>query len=369
MKEKQFTCSVCGATLTEETMREFDGEIMCEHCLNERTTICECCNERIWRDNAESDGYITICYHCYENSYHYCCECGRLIHSDDTYYEDCSDEPYCEACYDKLDNQAIKPYDYKPEPIFYGSGDLFYGVELEIDRGGEIASNADKLLEIANSNSEHLYCKHDGSLDDGFEMVSHPASLYYHISGIDWLKIFNCAVAMGYRSHNTSTCGLHIHVSRSAFGSTVEEQEIVIARIVHFVEKHWWEIVKFSRRTEQNLNHWAARYATISAEVQDTYKKAKSKGLGRYVAVNLENYYTIEFRLFRGTLKYKTFLATLQLVDMICRLAIMLDDNAFEKMSWSDFVLQIGSDKPELIDYLKSKRLYVNEIHTETEEI
>ncbi len=68
MKEKQLTCSICGATLTEKTKREFDGQIMCEHCLDEQTTICECCNERIWRDNAESDGYITICYHCYEYS-------------------------------------------------------------------------------------------------------------------------------------------------------------------------------------------------------------------------------------------------------------------------------------------------------------
>lgn len=369
MKEKQLTCSVCGETLTKETKREFDGEIMCERCLNERTTICECCNDRIWRDNAESDGYITICYHCYENSYYYCTECGRLIHSGDAYYEDGNDEPFCEACYNKLDTKPIHSYCYKPEPIFYGSGTLFYGVELEIDNGGECDSNAEILLDIANSNSEHIYCKHDGSISDGFEIVSHPMTLDYHIRGIDWLKIFNRAVEMGYRSHNTSTCGLHIHVNRSAFGKTADTQEAVIARIVHFVEKHWWEIVKFSRRTEDNLNRWAARYATISAEVQDTYKKAKDKRLGRYVAVNLENYNTIEFRLFRGTLKYKTFLATLQLIDMICRLAIMLDDKSFESMSWSNFVLQIGKDKPELIEYLKSKRLYVNELPTETEGI
>lgn len=203
MKEKQIICSQCGAVLTEETKREFGGEIMCEHCFDEQTIECDCCHERIWRDNAESDGYTTLCYRCYENSYNYCCECGRLVHLSDVYYEDGGDSPYCEACYDKLDNQAIKPYDYKPEPIFYGSGDLFYGIELEIDRGGECNSNAEKILEVANVNSEHIYCKHDGSLDDGFEMVSHPASLYYHISSIDWLKIFNRAIAMSYRSHNT----------------------------------------------------------------------------------------------------------------------------------------------------------------------
>lgn len=57
MNKEQLTCSHCGEVLTEETMREFDGEIMCEHCLDERTTICECCNERIWRDNAERRSY------------------------------------------------------------------------------------------------------------------------------------------------------------------------------------------------------------------------------------------------------------------------------------------------------------------------
>lgn len=366
MRENEHICSICGAILTEETMREFDGQLMCVDCLHEQTTICDCCEERVWRENAEYDNCISICMDCYDESYTHCEDCDCLIRRDEANYDD--DYPYCDYCYDKLECKAIHSYDYKPEPIFYGSGSLFYGVELEIDKGGEYNDNANALLNIANDDSEHIYCKHDGSIDDGFEIVSHPMSYDYHRK-YKWQEIFAKAVQMGYRSHNTSTCGLHIHVSRSAFGKNHDEQEAVIARIVHFVEKHWWEIVKFSRRTEQNLNRWASRYATISSEVQDTYKKAKDKNLGRYVAVNLENYNTIEFRLFRGTLKYKTFIATLQLVDMICRLSIMLDDKSFEKMSWSDFVLQIGKDKPELIEYLKSKRLYVNEIQTETEEI
>ena len=43
----------------------------------------------------------------------------------------------------------------------------------------------------------------------------------------------------------------------------------------------------------------------------------------------------------------------------------LLSDKELENMSWSDFVLKIGSDKPELIEYLKEKRLYVNEIAEE----
>ena len=173
---------------------------------------------------------------------------------------------------------------------------------------------------------------------------------------------------MGYRSHNTSTCGLHIHVSRSAFGETYEEQEQGIGRVVFFVEKQWNELVRFSRRTSDNLNRWAAKYATISSTTEETYKKAKDKRMGRYVAVNLVNCNTVEFRLFRGTLRYSTFLATLQLVDEICKCAINMTDWELENMSWSDFVSRILPKKAELIEYLKEKRLYVNELQTEGDE-
>ena len=98
-------------------------------------------------------------------------------------------------------------------------------------------------------------------------------------------------------------------------------------------------------------------------------KKAKDKRMGRYVAVNLENGSTIEFRLFRGTLCYKTFIATLQLVDEICYWAINLTDKEMEELSWSEFVSKILPKKVELIEYLKSKRLYVNEAVTESEEM
>ena len=85
--------------------------------------------------------------------------------------------------------------------------------------------------------------------------------------------------------------------------------------------------------------------------------------------MNLQNYHTIEFRMFRGTLRYETFMATLQLVDEICRLSVRMDDYDLEKLSWCEFVQQISPEaKPELIAYLKSRRLYVNETANETEE-
>ena len=40
-----------------------------------------------------------------------------------------------------------------------------------------------------------------------------------------------------------------------------------------------------------------------------------------------------------------------------------------EDLSWSDFVSRILPKKYELIEYLKSKRLYVNDAITESEEM
>ncbi len=259
MKEN-LTCAFCGEVLNEDTAYRFRGKIMCKNCYEENTIVCDCCGERIWSDEDEGDDRINLCRNCYEYNYTHCDNCNRLIHNDDAHYEDDdSDIPYCAECIRRIEDKAIKSYGYKPEPIFYGLGNLFYGVELEIDKGGEESFNAQKLLDIANRNNQMIYCKHDGSINDGFEIVSHPMSLDYHINNMNWLDVFEKAIELDYRSHNTSTCGLHIHCSRSAFGKTHEQQEQTIGRIVFFVERHWNELVKFSRRTPENLNHWAAK--------------------------------------------------------------------------------------------------------------
>ena len=70
--------------------------------------------------------------------------------------------------------KQVHDYYYKPEPIFYGTGSRYLGVELEIDEGGESHENAGQILRLANSGDELVYCKHDGSLNEGFEIVTHP---------------------------------------------------------------------------------------------------------------------------------------------------------------------------------------------------
>ncbi len=361
MKENKIICSHCGAVLTEDTATIFGGQAMCETCLGIWTSVCEECGIRIWNDSAEGDDNHILCSHCYDYYYTHCERCGRLIHNDDAnYVYDDDDTPYCLSCFQEQEINPIKSYNYKPAPTFYGSGDLYMGVELELDKGGDNHDNAELILNVANKDELRLYAKHDGSIDYGFELVSHPMTLDYHLNNMSWKAVFERALDLGYRSHETHTCGLHVHVNRSAFGEDYETQEEAIGRVVYFVENHWNELLKFSRRTEASINRWASRYG-ISTTAKDTYKNAKDRGLGRYVAVNLTNRNTIEFRIFRGTLNYKTFVATLRLVEEICRCAINMTDKQMESMSWCDFVSRIQPNKAELIEYLKIRRLYVNE--------
>ena len=112
MSEKIY-CSVCGAMLAEDDYHYFDGHIFCEDCLENQTTLCDCCSERIWRNEAEGDEYITICYRCFENHYTTCEDCGRLLHYDDANYDEDNDLFVCRTRYDapEIDGEVYLPGD------------------------------------------------------------------------------------------------------------------------------------------------------------------------------------------------------------------------------------------------------------------
>lgn len=119
-----------------------------------------------------------------------------------------------------------------------------------------------------------------------------------------------------------------------------QEQDPVIAQVLFFFEKHWEELLKFSRRTQRHLERWA----------------------GRYNCVNLQNRDTVEFRMFRGTLKSNTILATLQLLDRICDVALFLSDEQLRALAWTSFVSGISPARfPQLVQYLKERQLYIND--------
>ena len=76
---------------------------------------------------------------------------------------------------------------------------------------------------------------------------------------------------------------------------------------------------------------------------------------GRYQAVNLKNSSTIEIRIFRGTLKTNTILATLQLVDCLCAYCEVHSVADCANAKWGDITAL--SNAPELAEYLRERGL------------
>ena len=104
--------------------------------------------------------------------------------------------------------------------------------------------NAAEVMSIANGNGlENLYCKHDGSLDDGFEMVTHPRTLAYHQAEMPWAAILQKAVQMGYTSHQGG------HLRASTFTSTAT----LSAKQKHSRMPSPAHSVLFSKRTGKNF--------------------------------------------------------------------------------------------------------------------
>ena len=86
MKEHEIPCELCGEVYDPDELIPFDDRLICPECLENETTLCACCGQRIWlTDNAGNDN-TPLCQTCYDQSYMTCSECGRLIHCEDSYY-------------------------------------------------------------------------------------------------------------------------------------------------------------------------------------------------------------------------------------------------------------------------------------------
>lgn len=220
-------------------------------------------------------------------------------------------------------------YGYRPAPVFMGGNPdtcIMIGCELEVDKP-QGSVNRNELSDYLHSKySDRIYCKTDGSLDRGVEIVSHPATLAYHMRKFGWADILHACDVAKFSSHDTDTCGLHFHVGRAALGNTEDARDLCTAKILILMEKFYnTEIYKISRRRHMGeMERWAGKnYTDIKPEdkrpvVLHKYKE-HADNCDRYHALNLTNNNTIEFRFFKGTLNPVSFAAGFQFVDSIVR--------------------------------------------------
>ena len=299
--------------------------------------LCEDCGEVCFGRSFSVNGKA-VCESCRRNNYFECEQCGNMEHisnKEETNYN------LCKTCQKR---EFILPYHRLAPPLKFNKmkrdEPLFLGVELEVDEGGERNDNVKKVMSIMNKQDDlFVYCMRDGSLNNGFEIITQPATLKAHSSRrADYEQCFNKLVSLGYLSHDTSTCGIHVHFNRDYFA---DNEELNITKLLYLVNKFWDEIVIFSRRNERRLDRYAKKIPT-SAEryIRQTNKSHEHEH--HYYSVNLSNENTIEFRMFKGSLNVETFFAILQFVRNLVFVAKNNTIEELQELTFNDLI--VGKD-------------------------
>lgn len=296
MDEDYSACPCCDDYFSNDSgVKTHNGDFVCGECFNQQYHTCSNCSDVFCVADTTVHEDIPYCIDCFNELFGECYECCTIISRENCFFDE-NDDCYCSSCYAaKLDD--LHDYSYTPDFRMYGENkdNLFFGIELEIEN--KIDSD---FLAYVNRDCDILYAKADGSLDNGLEIVSHPMTFEYfnEIFHTVWKPILE-SKNHGYRSYNTTTCGIHIHISKKAFSTWH------LYKFMRFFYVNNDFITKISQRDIEKLDEWATNNHTGT----NITRKAKFKkgNTNRYSAINLQPYNTVEIRIFRGTLDESSF--------------------------------------------------------------
>lgn len=275
---------------------------------------CIDCNVRLVSSGDEANRYLQTdrCLSC-ALRFRYCPNCGLMLLRTSMRNDS------CRPCF--KENPELAGYSTRVDTSGLENGKRYFGVELETELSNPTEANLKaKLIEIDDLLGDDVIMKHDGSLDHGIEIVTKP--LTKEKQYLLWEK-FLTQRPKGLTSWDSSRCGLHIHVSRT--GLTEE----TIAKAVCFCNSYGNKkfVYVLSGRKDNN-------YAKYKAKAIETAGRAGE----RHEAINLCNQNTIEFRMFKGTLKKESVFKNIEFCDAILEFAAQPDITLTQAMSRSSFV-------------------------------
>lgn len=239
----------------------------------------------------------------------------------------------------------IHPYNYKPKYIHHKldteDSPLLLGAEIEVaentnenekDNRESVVKKCIQIMNGSDIDDENLiYSTSDSTVQ--IELDTMPCSLEYHKT-LNYKQMFEYLDKQGYKGHDANSAGLHIHADRKYLGKTELMQQLTIAKILYILEKFNDEICVIARRNN-SYSEFVGNGKNESSIV-NLYNKYKNKG--KRAALNLQHPETIEFRCFRSTLKYETFILTLEFVQDIIDYAKSINIEETEFIQWNDLM-------------------------------
>ncbi len=373
-------CDNCGdVSYADDDWYLVDGDRWCSGCADS-AYYCDYCNEwsadmtntiydtqESWCDNCAS-GWATWCDNCDHFTADGCDSCD----TDESDYEG---------------NRVIHDYNYRPDAVFHTTKSderLFFGFELEM----ELNDRRDAAIFAAEQlePNELAYLKNDGSLDNGFELVTHPMSFDFLMDADNspelWDTIEKLRVYHNARSYNTRTCGFHIHISRTGFNggahmhrflNLVYSNEYLFTKLAGRKSDQWAKFddvqqVRNERVHDEDGIFMGFRTINLGKTfknklfVDNRYGGSVANDTDRYSAVNTRNRNTLEMRIFKGTMDRDALKSHIQLahasVEYTRTLSIQqVKDGALLSNAFVNYVLDNEATYPELVSRMKHKNL------------
>ena len=317
--KRNTTCPICGK-------KHFEFEMRRIYLGNESSLKNQVTNK--FNIEVDSDN-IRICFDCYEKYFLVCRYCGitRLKESE---------IDFCECR-----TRRVYDYDYKPKPRFLSTikprkNTLFLGFEneceIDTDRydrtnpcedcdqdrcddcdaeGSYDIDYPEFVKALTRVLGPTVYCKWDGSLVHGFEIISEPMTYNYITKNRDRFKeAFKKIISLGAYSYVANTTGFHIHLSKNAF---LNREHLLKFAYVIYVDKDLSEkIAKRSSNTYGYISEFKDKNE-LKAYIERSIDTPES----RYQAVNFCNKNTIEVRIYKGNLSIESVMLYIQHVVSI----------------------------------------------------
>ena len=388
-----FVCDDCGKLVEQDrTYTTHDNRIICENCYENNSYcmcercgkvfedyrivhiedtkeyVCDDCAEQYYyqcmecgnwyssnRINIDSAG-DALCEDCYCNSYYICAGCGEFVHTNDCYWEDDMDEPYCARCYDEeIRNQFIKSYHShnnwtvhytESEYDDYMSDKLTLGLEIEVEGNTEFAEGFMERVD-----NDLIYLEKDNSVD-GFEIITQPMTRKYAT------EVFPNKISEGFKylrdndfkGHNAG--GIHIHVAN--YGDTRLTVYRLKRLLYNLDSKQQSLFLKLTQRKKDDLIRWADNQVPFNMSIEYAWFQHN-----RYESLNLDDRTgTLEFRIFNSNLRVERISKN---IEMVYSLLDYVNSSSWSSSSdlydWMRFVYDNNVLYPNLYLFIEEKQL------------
>lgn len=315
-----------------DSWAENDRDLVQETMLSNGYAVCDDCSEWAHTDaiHIPYDSSDNVCQSCIDGNYSYSDYYNQYVHDDVAVWARNEDgdeirvhEDDDDFTWDDEEDCRVH-YNYRRKPQLLGSyhsrarvgkqpfihsvwtkqNDRFMGVELEVEvKDGDIDDHVRKLNEVLNDGivGKRVYFEADGSLTHGFEIITNPMGLDSHYEL--WSVLNDRDLTRGMRSHDTSTCGLHVHVSR---------------KNMHNLQINKMNVFLNHPDNQDLIKAVARRYDVNYARISQKHiSNAHKYDIERRDALNITNDNTVEFRIFKGTLRHDTLLSAIEFANAV----------------------------------------------------